>query len=262
MRQRFSLIIPWCAWLVLAALFLSLAACGKKGPVRPLSVASPVASPAFGAVQMGEGIVLTWRRPDLNQDSTPLSDLAGFRIERAHYSPDDPCPACREAEAVLIADLDLDYFPAGGMQDDQLFWTDHRITPGLGYFYRITAVNRAGRAGLAAHLHLRTDIPPEPPADIRAEGHDRLVRLSWSPVEGVSLEHEIIAYQVYRRTGNASFSPAPLSATMLRDPHFEDFSVENGKTYHYAVRTLVQKADMQISSMLSQQVSATPVTGR
>lgn len=262
MRQRISLIIPWCAWLVLSALILSLAACGKKGPVRPLSVASPVTSPAFGAVQMGEGIVLTWRRPDLNQDGTPLIDLAGFRIERAHYSPDDPCPACREAEAVLIADLDLDYFPAGGMQDDQLFWTDHRITPGLGYFYRLIAVNRSARAGQAAHLHLRTDIPPEPPVDIRAEGHDRLVRLSWSPVEDVPPGYEFVGYQVYRRTGNAPFPATPLNLMPEQDPYYEDFSVINGITYHYAVRTLVQKVDMQIYSMLSPPISVVPVTGR
>lgn len=262
MRQRISLIIPWCAWLCLTALVLSLAACGKKGPVQPHSVASPVAAPAFSAVQMGEGIVLTWQRPGLNQDGTPLIDLSGFRIERAHYAPDDPCPECREAEAVLIADLDLDYFPAGGLQDDQLFWTDNRITPGRGYFYRLIAVNRAGRAGQAAHLHLRTGIPPEPPAQIRAEGHDRLVRLSWSPVESVSPEQELLGYLVYRRRGQAPFSPAPLSSIALRDSQFEDFSVENGTTYHYAVRTLVQTADMQIYSMLSPQISVVPITGR
>lgn len=262
MRQRICLVIPWCAWLLLTALLLNLAACGKKGPVQPLSAASPVAAPVFGAVQMGEGIVLTWQRPSLNQDGTPLAALNGFRIERAHYAPDDPCSECREAEAVLIADLDLDFFPAGGMQDDQLFWTDNRITPGLGYFYRLIAVDRSGRVGQAARLHLTTDIPPEPPADIRAEGHDRLVRLSWSPVASVPPDYELVGYQVYRRTGNAPFSPEPLSSTALRDTHFEDLFVENGKTYHYAVRTLVQKADRQIYSMLSLQISVVPVTGR
>jgi predicted small lipoprotein YifL len=248
--------------LLVAALLLSLAACGKKGPVRPLSEAAPVAPSTFTAVQTGESILLSWELPRVNQDGSPLVDLAGFRIERLGFERTDPCPECREDQAVLTAELDLDYLPAGSRQGEWLYWFDTRIAVGSGYLYRIYPTNRKERPGQPARLQLLTVQPPAAPPEISAAGHDRLVRLQWSAAPGLSPEAELVGYLVYRRRDNIPFAPVPLTPEPLSLTQHEDFSVENGITYYYSVRTVVRQNKQLVYSARSSEAVAIPVAGR
>ncbi|WP_429884316.1 hypothetical protein [Geoalkalibacter halelectricus] len=249
-------------FLVLAILLLALGACGKKGPVRPLTVLDPAAPEAFSAEQMGESILLSWLLPTHNQDGSPLTDLAGFRIYRLAFPADDPCPECREEQAVLVAELALDYLPSGSRFGDQLFWFDTRVALESGYLYRILAVNQKDRPGAPARTRLILTEPPPPPAEAAATGHDRLVRLHWSPVTALPQDARLLGYHLYRRTGEAPFSPLPLTQTPLTETAFEDFTVANDQTYGYAVRTVIEHDGRRIFSGRSAEVRVVPRAGR
>ncbi|WP_305044142.1 fibronectin type III domain-containing protein [Geoalkalibacter sp.] len=248
--------------LCCALLLPALVACGKKGPVRPLSELSPAAPPAFSAVQAGESVLLSWDMPRTNQDGSPLEDLTGFRIYRLGFAPGDPCPECREESAALVAELDLDYLPTASRRGEHLFWFDTQARQGGGYLYRILPLNRKGRPGAAARTQLILAEPPPAPEQLTAGGHDRLVRLRWNPVASLPEDAVFLGYQIYRRSGEAHFSPAPLTDEPLQTTEFEDFGVINGQSYAYAVRTLVERGGRRILSARSMEVSVIPVPGR
>ncbi|KIH76283.1 hypothetical protein SAMN05660860_00093 [Geoalkalibacter ferrihydriticus] len=260
--MRFFVRRPFPILLLLAALGLSLGACGKRGPVRPLAELSPAAPPNFSAEQKGESILLSWDLPRVNQDDSPLVDLAGFRIYRLTFHPEDPCPECREEQAPLVAELDLDYLPSGSRLDERLFWFDTCAALGSGYLYRILPVNHKGRPGAAARSHLILGEPPAPPVGLSAAGHDRLVRLSWAPVTSLPEEAELLGYHLYRRSGDAPYSPQPLTREPLSAAQFEDFSVANDQVYSYALRTVMVVEDRRIFSSRSEEISVVPKAGR
>ncbi|WP_305041966.1 hypothetical protein [Geoalkalibacter sp.] len=244
-----------------ALVLLTLSACGKKGPVRPLSELSPAAPPAFSAVQAGENVLLSWELPRANQDGSPLEDLVGFRIFRLDFAPGDACPECREESAALVAELDLDYLPAASRQGERLFWFDTRAAQDSGYLYRLLPVNRKGRPGAPARAQLLVVAPPPAPAPPSASGHDRLVRLRWEPAVAPH-GTRLLGYQLYRRTGEAPFPPAPLTAEPLPATDYEDFAVENGREYRYALRLLLEQDGRPVQSSRSTEVRVTPLAGR
>lgn len=252
---------PFFLLLFAVLLLPALGACGKKGPVRPLAEISPAAPPAFDAVQAGENVQLSWELPRVNQDGSPLDDLVGFRLFRLSFAPADPCPECREDSAALVAELDLDYLPAASRVGAQLFWFDSRAAIGGGYLYRIVPVNRKGRPGAPARAQLILVAPPAPPGQPEALGHDRLVRLRWEPITPAP-GSRLLGYRLYRRSGEAPFAPLPLNAEPLQSTTFEDFTVENGQEYRYALRVLIEQNGRPVLSLRSAEVSVTPLAGR
>lgn len=242
-------------------LLLLASACGKKGPVRPLEEPVPAAPVAPLAQQMGESVLVSWERPTTNLDGSPLDDLAGFQIWRMSFDPTEDCPECRDT-SILLREVDLDYLRGIFQQDARLSWFDTAITSGTGYRYRITPVDADGQAGQPATLSLTTLIPPPPPTEVAASGHDRLVRLNWSAVAETRQGAELLGYFIFRRTPDSPFPPAPLNREPLTATVYEDFGLNNGTPYLYAVRSAVRLAGATVLSPRSPEAAATPAAGR
>lgn len=68
--------------LVLVACAL-LMACGRKGPVKPPQYTRPAPIDDLFARNEGDAIVLSWKRPEAYADSSRMTDLGEFRLERA-----------------------------------------------------------------------------------------------------------------------------------------------------------------------------------
>ena len=64
-------------------LLILLPACGRKGSPLPPRTTLPRAVSSLQADPGESAIVVTWTRPERNQDSTPLRDLREFRLFRA-----------------------------------------------------------------------------------------------------------------------------------------------------------------------------------
>ena len=246
---------------ILLLLLLALpAGCGRKGPVRPLKQPLPDAPQDLVLRQQGMRFLLAWGLPAQNQDGSPLTDLEGFRIYKMKYDPAEDCPECRDT-SILLEDVALDYLREVIRRGNRFYYYDTELRTDAGYQYRITPYDRKHREGAPAMVRLPTSVPPLAPATLNATGHDRLVRLNWEPVNEKRPDEEWLGYNLYRRQPGEAFPPAPVNHEPLTAASFEDFGLENDRTYIYAVRSLVRVSGHPVESDLSELVEVLPREG-
>jgi len=245
---------------LLILLLILLAGCGNKGPVRPLKQQVPAAPKALEVQQKGTRFLVAWDRPRTNQDGSELTNLEGFRVFKMKYDLAQDCPECRDT-SVLLLDVDLEYLRDVRRSGERLYLWDDELEPGFGYQYRIVPYNSKGREGELVRLRVPFVYPSTAPEGLVAENHDRMVRLRWQPAIEVRAEVELLGYNLYRREGDESFPFPPVNLGILTEPTFEDYGVENGKTYIYAVRTVARIRGNTVESQLSAAAEARPQAG-
>lgn len=246
--------------LPILLLLLLLPGCGKKGPVRPLSQPLPAAPGKLAVRQLGMRFLLAWDLPQTNQNDTPLTDLEGFRIYKMQYDLAEDCPDCRDT-SVLLDEVDLDYPENARRSGDRVFFWDAELRPGSGYQYRVVPLTRRKREGAPTQVRLPFSVPPLAPARAQGSGHDRLVRLSWEPADGARQAGEWLGYNLYRRLPDEPFPTRPLNKAPLAEPAYQDYQVENGRTYLYAVRSVARLFGEPVESPLSTAVEVVPREG-
>jgi hypothetical protein len=245
-------------WLCLVCLLLG--ACGFKGRPLPLEKPLPEAPGDLQARQLGHRMRISWTMPELNQDGTPTTDLAGFNLYRMIYDPQDTCPDCFD-RSTLLQSIDLAYLVNAQVLEKRVFVFDRDIRPGKGYHYRVAARTAAGREG--ADVTVRRSALPAPPAPtgLSATGHDRMVRLTWesvTPAKGSSL----LGYQIYRAEIGEPPSPAAINAAPITALSFDDYGVENDQAYSYQLRSVIRQDETTLESPASTASSATPQVGQ
>ena len=162
-------------------------------------------APGGVAVAPGEGSAL------LSWSAAPDTDVVYYAIER------DTSAAFGEA-AVALSSADTTYLDA----------------PLLGvheYFYRVTAVDRAGNAGSPSDTVscVPDQNPPPTPEALTADVEESMVTLAWDPADVPDLTH----YDVERDT-TVLFGPD--TATFASpDTSYVDFDVTNEEEYFYRV---------------------------
>jgi hypothetical protein len=243
-------------FLMLLVTAASLAGCGKKGPVRPLNQPVPTAPEEFVLRQQGSQMLLTWTLPMHKEDGSPLTDLSGFRIYRGLYDAVDECPTCLEPRELWRV-IDLEYPRDVQRVGDRFFLTDPDLTIGQGYQYRIIPFNRWGQDGLPALSRQALGEAPPAPVGVSAESRSGRLVVTWQPVTALPAGLEMVGYKVYRRRPGGAFPPAPRNLQPLSGFSFEDRDFEGGKTYLYAVRTVVRQGDRIIESALSELAAVT-----
>lgn len=245
--------------LTLLFTLLALAACGKKGPVRPLEERRPQAVQNAVLLQRGAGFQLRWKMPRHNQDGAPLTDLQSVEIEHLFSDPGEFCAEC-PGPWPQLARINPQ-LPAPARQVGELYLlSDQGAGAGQTARYRLTPRNSQGDAGLPLTL-TQVYRPPQPgPTGLAIQPHDRSLDLSWQPV-AVPVGAKLLGYQVYRRRGTAPFSPLPTNLKPLAETRFADFGLENAQTYSYRVRALFDFAGQQLESLPTEELSATPSGG-
>ena len=246
--------------LAFLLLLVLSAGCGKKGPVQPLKQPLPAAPKELALRQLGMQLVLAWDIPKVNQNGTPLTDLKGFKVYKMRYDLGEDCPECRDT-SVLLAEIDLDYLQDVIRRGDRLYFWDTELKTDFGYKYTVTPYNRRNREGAPAQVRRPMLTPPLPPDGLTATAHDRLVRLTWEPVLKDRQGEGWLGYNLYRRMPDEAFPPRPLNREPLVNNAFEDFTVQNGTIYVYAVRTVVSIMDHPVESLLSNIAEAIPREG-
>ncbi len=247
--------------LPLLILSLALAAgCGHKGPVKPLEKPLPAPSGRLTALQQGDRFQLAWDSPKVNQDGSPMTDLQGFRIYKMKYNLAEDCPECRDTSE-LLREVDVDYLRNAGRMGERFFIWDGGLEYGAGYQYKIISFTRRGRDGAPATIRKPFFVPPQAPSSLSAEGFDRLVRLSWSPA-AVPPVMQLLGYNIYRRHTGSPFLPLPVNSQVVTELHYDDFDLQNGETYSYTVRTVIQIDDTIVESAAAEMSEAMPQEGR
>jgi hypothetical protein len=246
--------------LVLLLVLALCAGCGNKGPVRPQRQPLPAAPEDLVLRQQGTQMLLSWMMPQLNQDGTDLTDLAGFKVMRMDYDPAEDCPDCRDT-SILLRQVELDYLRDVQRMDGRMFLADPDLEEGRGYQYRIIPYNRWGQDGTpVTHKEVISAIPPAPES-VQAESSDGVLTLTWQAPKTLPGDMELLGYNVYRRRPGRPFAIAPLNPTPVTGTRFEDRAFKSGSTYLYAVRAVVRQQQREVESRLSKAVIATPWAG-
>jgi hypothetical protein len=249
------------ALLAALALLLAIAGCGHRGPVRPLLKPLPSAPKALSLVQQGGQFLLSWAIPTTNQDGTPLTDLQGFAVYKMQYDPTRDCPECRDT-SVLWQHIDLDYLRQTQRIGDRLYVRDADLNLGKGYQYRVVPLTKDDNEGAQAQIRQAFVRAPAPPASLSAEPHDQMVSLHWTAVTVLPPTAVLAGYNIYRRDGLAPFPPSPVNLAPVADIAFRDFGLSNGRSYTYAVRSVVRLGGVAVESSLSAPAEVTPQSGK
>ena len=137
-----------------------------------------------------------------------------------------------------------------------LSFTDHIVSNGVTYYYRVGAVNDVGEGAFSDEVSATPSsaISPSAPRNVSAGAGDSYVLLTWNaPLSNGS--SAVTNYNVYRGTNSTSLS---LLITVGGVLSYNDTSVVNGQTYYYMISAVndVGEGDP------SETVSATPTVAR
>lgn len=253
--------------LALLLAVIAATACGKVGPPVPPETRLPQPVTDLGAVVEDGGVVLTWTNPTRRVDNTVLRDLRAVRVYR---SGDDgrgePRAALLRRGRIVgwdeVKTIDLELGGARAPRDQPVRLEDREgLVPARRYSYVVLTEDAQGRVSSpSSRVSVTLIAAPEPPPGLTAVAGEREVRLTWaspprladgSPVPG-PLTYEVLRAADAQTAGQA-VTPAAIEATT-----FVDRSVENDRTYHYAVRALLRDADTLARGAPTASVEATP----
>ncbi len=173
-------------------------------------------------------VTLTWSAPSSNGGSP----ITGYKVYRGTASG---------AEVPLAT--------VGNV----LTFTDNGASPGITYYYRVSAVNSAGEGALSNEVSATPSAPataPAAPSGLTAAGGDGRVTLSWSAPSSNG-GSPITGYKIYRGTAAGGET---LLATVGNVLSYQDAAVNNGITYYYRVSAVNAIGE----GAMSNEVSATP----
>lgn len=246
------------AFLIASGLLLivMLAACGKKGPVRPKLDTLPEAPSAVTLQQQGKLFILGWTIPATNQDGSTAEDLTGFRIKRLTYNAAEGCPTCREPQD-QVAEIDITYPEPAQRIGNRIYWRDLDIRIGSGYSYAILPLTVGGLEGPAASVYLAAQPPPPAPSNLLVEAGDTQVSVQWT-APALSSEMELVGYNLYRRQAKRPFPIVPVNAEPLQVTRLLDRGLDNGRAYEYRVSALIRIGEQLLESMASPGALITP----
>ncbi len=245
-------------YLFLLALIL-LAACGKKGPVRPLETLRPGAPTALELHQQGETLLLGWQLPTQNMDGGGIKQPPLLDIYRLTFDPRDNCLECPD-RSILWHSINPEFPDPAQRVGARYQLRDRQLQAGTGYQYKLVPRNAVGENGRAVILRQIFTTPLTAPGQFSAAAQDSSVKLSW---QAVSLPPDalLLGYQVYRRQDAGGATPYPINPKPVQQTRFEDFGLQNGSRYHYRVRALIKRGEQQFEGLSTEELAVIPRTG-
>lgn len=236
----------------------TLAACGNKGPVRPLEIPLPGAIQAPELRQQGDALLLGWQLPTANQDGSPQEEPPVVDIYRMTYDPADECPECLDRSTLLVS-INPQLPDPAQQAGKRYLLHDRPLQTDTGYQYKLITRNKVGEQSKPVILRQLYNVPLGAPQQVEIRPQDRSVLLQWQ-APTLAAEDSLLGYLVYRRLDNSN-SLYPLTPEPLKETSFEDFSLTNGTRYYYRLRALIKRGKQQIEGLASPEQSATPKAG-
>jgi fibronectin type 3 domain-containing protein len=187
-------------------------------PVQIKDSTAPLVPMGLTAVDKEEGVLLLW-------NISPERDAASYRLYRSSSLEGEYERINREPIPV-----------------DSPSYTDGEIRRGVPWFYKVSAIDRAGnespKCGAVTLIPSDTE-PPGPVSgiDYTVDGEKRYVELRWEP----SPEGDLSGYHLYRKRNEGSYTRitgTPIEAgskPAYQDSGFRKAGLRPGDEYEYAV---------------------------
>lgn len=191
---------------------------------------------ASGQVQVN----LTWTTPQYNENWTPLTDLAGYKIYRGVTSGNYSLLENN------ISALDTDY-------------QDTAVLDGTTYFYAMTSFDASDNESTFFSTETyatpgeTTDYPPQAPSALQTTPGAGNCGLSWTrPDQNIDgspyTDHQ--GYNIYRYD-TASTTPVILNGTLVANSSYDDSTIETGVLYSYSVTAVDEGGNESASSSIA-----------
>lgn len=185
-------------------------------PLHP----SPVPLPPLElhAVMRENNVVIEWKAPEKNIDSTTPPSVEGYNVYREAENEE-----FHQLNSVLIGGTTF-------VDTDVLFNKTYR------YYVRASATNSSpyleSDNSEAAEILTRDTLIPAAPAGLVAIAGENFVSLSWN----TNKEADLAGYRVWRRSDNEDEFTA--LTELITENVYHDSKVEMSQRYHYAITAL------------------------
>jgi len=224
-------------------LFLSVAACGRKGDLVPPEALAPSSVTDLRVVQRGELFELSWTRPSQGKNVRAGEELARFRVLRREVLPAGE--DCRTAPINIVGEVDLEYPKGSARRGNVYIFRDAGVSAGTTYQYLIVSLNRDGVPSPGSNIVRKKKLPPPPPSPLRIEATESDFLLTWG-FEPLPEDALLIGYHVYRKSNGGPFlrlTPEPVA-----DFRYRDMTVQRGIEYRYMVRAVSELEGQLVES--------------
>jgi hypothetical protein len=252
---------------VLVVAFLLVAGCGAPGEPTPPSPPIPVATTDLKAHQLGDAVLLSFTLPTKSTLGERLTQVPTLEVWRGGLRPDGtPDPRSFHLVDTVPGTILSSYLQQGEVsfpypvQPEEL-----RTRTGETVLYRIrTRVSDRKSSQNSNEVMLDVYPVPQRISDLKAEVTEKSIQLSWSAPTSTSAGAQlppVQEYHVYRGEldpASAAAAEKDLHAAVWKLPllqiavtpktEYQDASFDFGKTYAYAVRSVINAAGSLIES--------------
>jgi fibronectin type 3 domain-containing protein len=125
---------------------------------------------------------------------------------------------------------------------DTLMYTDHTMTPGVTYYFQVSAVNSIGEGQLSNEVISDPNLPAAPHLTATLDG--TTVKLAWEPTLILG-QPPIAGYKVYRGPSSGSLS---LLADLGDLTEYDDDEIVMGQVYYYKVSAVNSAGEGALSN--------------
>jgi len=204
------------------------------------ALSQPASAMAVGPPSMPENVfaspgnlfvILTWN-PPLNNGGAPITSYKVYRGTSSY------------GEAFLVS-----------VSSSVFTYNDTVVSPGVTYYYRISAVNSGGEGAMSIEVYATPYTHASAPRNLVATSGNNSITLTWNPPisDGGST---IISYDILRDTSPGVTSwYITVDGSMLS---FVDTGVVSGVKYYYAVRTVNAAGYSPLSNEVNATAKGTP----
>ncbi len=244
-----------------------LLACGIQGPPRPPRVQKPEAVTDLVVSQIGRTLLLTFTPPLRAMDGECLTKSLEVEIFRVITPSAETPPGALASDPFLtLQPEDLARYMPSTKIVFPLLLSDEEFARwrGASFTFALRSLTRGFRrraveSDLSNAAHLRLLGVSGPVEDLRIEGGEKALALSWSPPSGAAEDSSLAplsGYRIYRsRTGNPGSFEVLAETT---SPDYQDHDFEFDRTLFYRVRALFRAEGQEAESQDSATVTITP----
>ncbi len=238
--------------LLLAPILVVVSSCGYKTNPRPAAAAAPAEVRLVHAQAYKDRIVLKWDIPTKNTDGSRLTDLSGFKVYRVAKKTGEDCDNC-EDKKTFLANVDYQNPSNATVEKGAVTFTDKAVSLGNVYYYFVSAYNLRGEESRPSQeVAVAFEKAPDAPENLKASVDSRGVLLEWS--EPSANDHAIKNYKIYRSDASNPRDMRLIGNAKWGENSFRDKTAELGKTYQYAVSSLIMNRGISTESDRSEPI--------